>query len=306
MKPFTLTLATRQSPLALWQAEYVKHQLESHHRDLKVTLLGLTTTADRTEGPLHQTGGKGLFVKELEEALLKGDADIAVHSMKDMPVTLPEGLILPAMCPRENPFDALVATEALNLAELPAGSQIGTGSPRRACQLLASHPHLVAAPLRGNVNTRLSKLHRGEYSAIILAVAGLTRLGLTASIQHIFSADEMLPAVGQGALGIECLTSNTLVRQLIAPLNHPPTLTAVMAERAVCRTLGAGCHTPVAVFAEIQNTTLTLSARVGSPDGQILLRTQVTGALSEGNQLGELAAHNLLEQGAAALLEVNT
>lgn len=299
----TLILATRQSPLALWQAEAVKKQLETAHPGLNVTLLGLTTTADRLPGPLHHSGGKGLFVKELEEALLAGKADIAVHSMKDVPVNLPDGLCLPVMCARENPQDALAAMTPVLPATLPAGTAVGTGSPRRECQLLAAHPHLSVAPLRGNVQTRLKRLGDKGLQAIILATAGLIRLGLTQYIQHVFSLDDMLPAAGQGALGIECRADDAATAALISPLNHPPTLTAVTAERSLCRALQAGCHTPVAAFADIRADQLTLRARVGSLDGKMLLQTHVSGQAHEAISLGEAAAEKLLAQGAGKLLE---
>ena len=298
-----LTLATRKSPLALWQANHVKNRLESLHPGLCVDLLGLTTTADRTRGPLQANGGKGLFVKELEEALLTGRADIAVHSMKDMPVTLPDDLILPVMCERADPRDVLVAETPLSLATLPQGTRIGTGSPRRECQLLALWPALAVTPLRGNVETRLRKVQEGTCSAIVLALAGLSRLGLTGNIQLVFSLDEMLPAAGQGAIGVQCRLTDIATQALITPLNHAPTLLAVNAERAVCRALRAGCHTPLAVYADIKSDLLTLRARIGSADGKILIESSLQGTPTSADTMAGQIADHLLEQGAHPLLE---
>lgn len=298
-----LTLATRQSPLARWQAEMVKNALEARQPGLRISLLGLTTLADRIRGSLQTSGGKGLFVKELEEALLSGNADIAVHSMKDVPVNLPEGLIIPVMCARENPLDALVANASFPLEQQPAGTRVGTGSPRRACQLLAAYPHLAMSPLRGNIETRLHKLVTGELTAMVLAAAGLIRLGLTAHIQQIFSPQAMLPAAGQGAIGIECRADDADTQALIHSLNHLPTFTAVTAERALCKTLEADCHTPVAAFAEHYDKGLRLRGRVGSRNGKILLHTDMTGPAEAAADLGSKAAEDLLSQGARALLD---
>ncbi|MDX1900456.1 MAG: hydroxymethylbilane synthase [Gammaproteobacteria bacterium] len=301
----TLTIATRESPLALWQANYVKQLLIAKYPDLQVRLLGLTTQADDLllNVPLYKVGGKGLFVKELEEALLSGRADIAVHSMKDVPMTLPEGLILPVILARENPLDVFVSSRYLTLNALPKNARIGTSSLRRQGQLLAQHPSLQIEFLRGNVNSRLEKCERGDFDAIILAAAGLQRLGFTHRIQSFFSAEEMLPAAGQGALGIECHSEAVAIQELIAPLRDDITAACVIAERAVCRTLNAGCHAPVAAFAEHQNGEIFLRGRVVSRDGKILLEATSRGTLAEVNELGMNVADDLLAKGAQTILD---
>ena len=299
----SLIIATRESPLALWQAEWVKNCLEKTHPELSVKLLGITTEADRQlNTSLIQIGGKGLFVKELEEALLDGRADIAVHSMKDVPMVLPEGLCIPVMCDREDPRDVLVANDYRTLAELPAQAKVGTSSLRRQSQLIALRHDLDLVNLRGNVNTRLEKLDRGEYSAIILAAAGLKRLGLENRIQAYLTIEQVLPAAGQGVLGIECREEDERIRALIAPLNHANTYTCVSAERALCLRLGGGCQAPVAAYAEIIEKQLKLRGLVARPDGSLLLHAEESGALNLAEELGTKTAEDLLRQGAGEIL----
>ncbi len=302
-----LTLATRESPLALWQANYIATQLRKYHRGLHVKLLGLTTRADQMlTAPLYKVGGKGLFVKELEEALLSGRADIAVHSMKDMPMELPAGLSVPVFCRRENPLDAFVAVKYTSFAHLPAGARVGTSSLRRKSQLLALRRDIDVHFLRGNVNTRLQKLAQGEFDAIILAAAGLERLGLATHIRHTFDATAMLPAVSQGVLGVECRSEDKKTQKLLAPLHHADTAACVLAERALCRRLGAGCHAPVASYAEwcAASQALTLRGLVASPDGKTVLRIKQIGAYQAAEALGLSVANALLAAGAQPLLAV--
>lgn len=299
----TLTIATRESPLALWQANWVKTQLESIHPDLDVQLLGITTQADKMlEIPLTQVGGKGLFVKELEEALFDGRADIAVHSMKDVPMELPSGLCLPVMCEREEPRDALVSREFATLQELPMFAVVGTSSFRRQSQLSALRADLKIAHLRGNVNTRLAKLDRGEYSAIILAAAGLLRLGMRDRIRCLLTLDESLPAAGQGVLGIECREDDVKTQEIIAPLNHAVSAACVKAERAMCARLGGGCQVPVAAFAEIRNEELFLRGLVASVDGTLVVRSEHADEPQNAKLIGEKVADGLLSQGAEEIL----
>jgi hydroxymethylbilane synthase len=304
MNKKSLVIATRESQLALWQANWVKSCLEQQHPGLAVTLLGMTTQADRMPYvSLQEMGGKGLFVKELEEALLDKRADIAVHSMKDMPVDLPPGLCLPAMSERENPYDALVSNQFTHLDEIPAGAIVGTSSLRRQSQLLHLRPDLQVKPLRGNVNTRLAKLDSGEYAAIILAAAGLRRLGFLDRIQSVLTSDQFLPAAAQGVLGIQCREDDSAVCELAAGLNHSQSYTIATAERAVSRRLGANCQVPVAAFAEIQQDKLFLRGLVANRDGTIILRAERYGDLHEAEKLGFLVGDDLLSQGAAAVLK---
>lgn len=301
----TLTIATRESPLALWQANYVKQTLEVSHPGLTVRLLGLTTTADHLlDLPLYKVGGKGLFVKELETALLTKKADIAVHSMKDVPMDLPDGLMLAAMMTRENPFDVFVSTKYLSIDQAPENVKIGTSSLRRQSQLLARYPHLNIEFLRGNVNTRLAKLDRGDFVGIILAAAGLKRLGFEERIRHVFSATDMLPAAGQGVLGIECRVDDAATQSMIQPLNDAMTHACVLAERAVCRVLDAGCHAPVAAFAERIEKTLYLRARVLSCDGKMILSAEGKSTVQQAEPLGVSIAQDLLSQGAKKILDI--
>jgi hydroxymethylbilane synthase len=299
-----LIIATRESPLALWQANWVKQQLERIHPELSIRLLGLTTQADKMlDTPLFQIGGKGLFVKELEEALLDKRADIAVHSIKDMPMVLPQGLCMPVMCEREDPLDVVVSSQFHSIEDLPMGAIVGTSSLRRQCQLHAWRRDLKIVNLRGNVNTRLQKLDRGDFAAIILAAAGLKRLGLEKRIQSFLNTEQLLPAVGQGVLGIECRQDDTFIQELIAPLDHALTHYCVVAERAMCTRLGGGCQVPIASYAEIKNDTILLRGLVGKVDGTLILRAQQTGVLQDAEKIGLYVAETLLAQGAEEILK---
>jgi len=298
-----LTIATRQSPLALWQANFVKAELESAHPGLQVELLTMTTRGDKIlDAPLAKVGGKGLFVKELEHALLETRADIAVHSMKDVPMEFPEGLGLSVICQREEPYDAFVANDYANLADLPEGATVGTSSLRRQCQLQQHRPDLNIKDLRGNVGTRLSKLDQGDYQAIILAAAGLLRLGLAQRITETLLSTQILPAGGQGAVGIECRQDDSDTMQLIQCLHHQSSATCVIAERAVNATLNGGCQVPIASFAELHANTLHLRALVGEPDGSVILRSEASGDSSRAEQMGVEVANQLLAQGAGEIL----
>lgn len=300
----TLKIATRQSPLALWQAEHIRERLETLHAGLKVELVTFVTQGDKIlDTPLAKIGGKGLFVKELEAALLDGRADLAVHSMKDVPMLLPEGLELAVICEREDPFDAFVSNQYECFEALPQGAKLGTSSLRRKSQILKQRPDLEVIDLRGNVGTRLGKLDAGLYDAIILASAGLKRLGLHERIRHTLSAELSLPAVGQGALGLECRGDDQSVLDLILPLMHVDTNACVRAERAFNAYLEGGCQVPIAGFATLQNQQIRLEGRVGSVDGQTLLQAVVSGTPDQAEQLGVELAKQLLEQGAAELLQ---
>jgi hydroxymethylbilane synthase len=304
MTKTTLTIATRESPLALWQANWVKTKLQALHPHLSIHLLGLTTAADRLLSvALWNAGGKGLFVKELEEALLDGRADIAVHSMKDVPVELPSGLCLPVFCEREEPRDAFISSHFSLLSELPQRAKVGTSSLRRQSQLLALRPDLQLLPLRGNINSRLRRLEENELDAIILAAAGLKRLQLTSHIRFLMTTEDMLPAAGQGVLGIECREDAPLIQEWIAPLNNALAHSAVTAERAVCRRLNAGCQVPVAAFAEMRGSVLHVRGLVASVDGKILLRAHAEGDSQEAETLGIHVAEALLQQGAEEILK---
>jgi len=299
-----LKIATRQSPLAIWQANHIKQALESLHPELSVELVGITTSADQIINvPLYKVGGKGLFVKELEEALLSGKADIAVHSMKDVPMILPEGLMIAVMSARENPFDAFVSEKYNSLDNLPQQARVGTSSLRRQSQLLARYPALHIEFLRGNVNTRLNKLDEGEFSAIILAVSGLIRLGLNHRIKKIFSANEMLPAAGQGVLGIECREEDIETQNYIKLLDNAIVHACVNAERAVCRALNAGCQAPVAAYAEYLKDQIHLCARVLSLDGKIILQSENNADIFQAEQCGIKVAEDLLAKGARKVLD---
>lgn len=306
-----LRIATRQSPLALWQAEYVKQALQQLHSDLNIELVKLSTRGDQIlDQPLAKIGGKGLFIKELERAIEKGEADIAVHSMKDVPMVMPDGFELAVICAREDPSDAFVSNHYAHLSELPTGAVVGTSSLRRQSQLLAARPDLDIRFLRGNVGTRLSKLDNGDYDAIVLASAGLRRLQLAERIRHSIAAELCLPAVGQGAVGIEIRAGDAAVRQRLLPLMHADTLIGVTAERAMNRRLGGSCSVPIAGFAELDNDRLSMEGRVGRPDGQTLLRARgevilaATQAerLDQATQLGLALAQQLIAQGADAIL----
>ena len=300
----TLKIATRKSPLALWQAEHIRACLQELHPGLTVELVTFVTQGDKIlDTPLAKIGGKGLFVKELEAALLDGRADLAVHSMKDVPMHLPTGLSLPVICEREDPCDAFVSNRFEGFEQLPKGATVGTSSLRRKTQILKARPDLNILDLRGNVGTRLSKLDAGEYDAIILASAGLKRLGLSECIKHTLSPELSLPAVGQGALGLECRTDDQAILDLISPLQHEQTSICVRAERAFNSHLEGGCQVPIAAYATLENGQLQLEGRVGSVDGLILLSSQVSGQPEHAEQLGIELAENLLSQGAGELLK---
>lgn len=299
-----IRIATRKSALALWQAEYVKARLEASHPGLKVSLVPMVSRGDKLlDAPLAKIGGKGLFVKELETALLENEADIAVHSMKDVPMEFPEGLGLYCICEREDPRDAFVSNRFDSLDVLPPGSVVGTSSLRRQAQLLARRPDLKIQFLRGNVNTRLAKLDAGEYDAIILAAAGLIRLGFGERIRSSIGVDESLPAGGQGAVGIECRTGDSEVHALLACLNHAPTATRVVAERALNKRLNGGCQVPIACYAVLEGEQLWLRGLVGQPDGTLLLRAEGRAPAAEAEALGVQVAEELLEQGAEQILK---
>jgi hydroxymethylbilane synthase len=299
----TLRIATRKSPLALWQAEHVAAALKANHPGLEVELVGMTTKGDKIlDAPLAKIGGKGLFVKELEQGLLAGEADLAVHSMKDVPVDFPPGLHLPVILEREDPLDAFVSNAFAGLAELPQGARVGTSSLRRQCQLAVRRPDLRIEPLRGNVNTRLARLDAGDFEAEILAAAGLIRLGFESRIRARLTPEESLPAIGQGAIGIECRRGDPRVESLIAPLHHAPTALRVRAERAVNARLHGGCQVPIAGHATLVPEGLRLRALVGRPDGTLILRAEATGPADDPEALGERVARDLLDQGAGAIL----
>ncbi|PPV41045.1 hydroxymethylbilane synthase [Ectopseudomonas oleovorans] len=299
-----IRIATRKSALALWQAEYVKARLEQAHPGLKVSLVPMVSRGDKLlDAPLAKIGGKGLFVKELETALLENEADIAVHSMKDVPMDFPEGLGLFCICEREDPRDAFVSTTYESLDALPADSVVGTSSLRRQAQLLARRPDLKIQFLRGNVNTRLAKLDAGEYDAIILAAAGLIRLGFEDRIRSSISAEDSLPAGGQGAVGIECRSADADVHALLAPLHHRETALRVTAERALNKHLNGGCQVPIACYALLEGDQLWLRGLVGQPDGGLLLRAEARAASSDAEALGVRVAEALLAQGADAILK---
>ncbi|WBM70506.1 hydroxymethylbilane synthase [Buttiauxella sp. WJP83] len=298
-----LRIATRQSPLALWQAHYVKQRLMANHPQLTVELVPMVTRGDIIlDTPLAKVGGKGLFVKELELALLEGRADIAVHSMKDVPVEFPEGLGLVTICERDDPRDAFVSNNFANLDDLPAGSVVGTSSLRRQCQIAECRPDLVIRSLRGNVGTRLGKLDNGDYDAIILAVAGLNRLELQSRIRYALPAEVSLPAVGQGAVGIECRLDDIRTQDLIESLNHEETAIRVSAERAMNMRLEGGCQVPIGSYAELINGELWLRALVGAPDGSVLVRGERRGKPEDAEAMGVSLAEELLDKGAREIL----
>lgn len=301
--PSEIVIATRESALALWQAQHVQAGLQRLYPGLAVSLLGMSTEGDRNLGSsLAKIGGKGLFIKELEAALEDGRADIAVHSLKDVPMQLPPGFALAAVLERADPRDAFVSNRYRNLAELPAGARVGTSSLRRECQLRAARPHLCIEPLRGNVQTRLRRLDEGRFDAIILAAAGLKRLGLAERITAVLTPDEILPAVGQGALGIECREDRADLLRLLAPLIHGPTRQCVLAERALSRALAGSCNVPLGGFAEISGTQLRLRGLVGAPDGSRVIRDEATGGVDDAEEIGLAVAGKLGMQGASAVL----
>ncbi|MGF1546978.1 MAG: hydroxymethylbilane synthase [Thiotrichales bacterium] len=298
-----LRIATRQSPLAMWQAEHVAAQLKRVHAGLSVELVPMVTRGDKVlDSPLSKIGGKGLFVKELEQGLLEGGADIAVHSMKDVPMAFPQGLHLPVILKREDPRDAFVSNHFGALEDLPETACVGTSSLRRACQLLARFPQFTVKSLRGNVNTRLAKLDAGEYDAILLAAAGLKRLGFGERIRGLIEPNASLPAIGQGAIGIESRVGDTRIEALISPLHHGDTALCVRCERAMNQRLNGGCQVPIAGFAALDRDGLALVGLVGSPDGRVLYRVEEHGPRDDGEAIGLRAAEQLLAQGAGAIL----
>jgi len=300
----TLKIATRQSPLALWQANYVKDRLQQLYPDLTIELVPMVTKGDVIlDSPLAKIGGKGLFVKELENALLNKKADIAVHSMKDVPMQFPEGLGLAVICQREDPRDAFVSHSYRTFAELPQGAVVGTSSLRRQCQLKALRPDLDIRSLRGNVGTRLSKLDNGDYDAIILASAGLIRLGLADRIASFIDVEQSLPAAGQGAVGIECRTDDMQVQALLAPLADAETTYCVLAERAMNNHLQGGCQVPIGGYAVLQQGQLYLRALVGNIDGSRIIRAEGKSAVENAEALGVQIAEQLLAQGADKILQ---
>lgn len=296
-------IATRKSPLALWQAEFVRDALINLYPKLQVELVRMSTQGDKIlDVPLAKVGGKGLFVKELEQGMLAGDADIAVHSMKDVPVEFPQGLHLPVVCQREDPRDAFVSNNYQSLDDLPVGAKIGTSSLRRECQLRTNRPDFEVLPLRGNVNTRLAKLDAGNYDAIILAAAGLKRLGFQDRISSFLSPEQSLPAIGQGAVGIETRIEDEEINALIAPLRCPDTWIVVTAERALNKRLAGGCQVPIAGYALLENDEIWLRGLVGRPDGSLMLRSEIKGKAIEAEALGIKLAEDLLSQGADKIL----
>ncbi len=299
----TLRIATRKSPLAMWQAEHIKARLEALHPGLLVELVTFTTQGDKIlDVPLAKIGGKGLFVKELEVAMLDGRADIAVHSMKDVPMEFPEGLELGIICERENPHDAFVSNTYKSIDELPQGAVVGTSSLRRQCQIQQQRPDLIIKSLRGNVQTRLSKLDAGEFDAIILAAAGLLRMEMHDRIASFIPAEQSLPAGGQGALGIEWRANDSAIHELLKPLHDDKTAACVLAERALNRRLQGGCQVPIAAYAELDGNALSLRGLVGSVDGKTMLRTAQSGLAADAEAMGIAAAEDLLAQGAGAIL----
>jgi hydroxymethylbilane synthase len=288
----------------MWQAEHVAAELKRVHPDIQVELLGMTTQGDKIlDTPLAKIGGKGLFIKELEQGLINREADIAVHSMKDVPVELPPGLHLPVIMQREDPRDAYVSNRYQTIDELPQDACVGTSSLRRQCQLAEQRPDLVIKSLRGNVNTRLGKLDDGQYDAIILAAAGLKRLGFEARITALIGPEQSLPAIGQGAVGIECRVDDPRVNDLIAPLHHQETASCVGAERAMNQRLNGGCQVPIAGYAMLESGNLWLRGLVGEPDGSRIIRGEVEGRTHEAEAMGQGLADRLLEWGADEILK---
>ena len=298
-----LRIASRQSVMAVAQAEKIKQQLLALYPELNAQIITMKTRGDKIlDTPLAKIGGKGLFTKELEVALLEDRADIAVHSIKDMPVELPDGLVMPVVCQRDNPYDAFISPDYQSLAELPANAIVGTSSLRRQVQIRAAYPTLQLSNLRGNVITRLEKLDQGDYDAIILGAAGLARINLEKRIKQIIPASVMLPSIAQGTVGIECRAGDHTIAQLIAPLNEPVSQYCIIAERAVNKTLQGGCQVPIAAYAQCHDSQLSLQALVSSLDGQTILRANAKGPIQHAEALGYQVGQDLLTQGAAAIL----
>lgn len=299
-----IRIATRQSPLALWQAEHVAELLVLAFPGVRTELVKMMTRGDKIlDAPLAKVGGKGLFVKELEQGMLEGVADIAVHSMKDVPVDFPEGLHLAAILTREDPTDAFVSNRYSALNDLPNNARIGTSSLRRECQLKEKFPDAEVVPLRGNVNTRLAKLDAGDYDAIILASAGLKRLGMTKRITQSLDTDVSLPAIGQGAIGIECRTDDLEINKILSALHDTETGLCVSAERAMNARLNGGCQVPIAGFAQLLDGQIVMRGLVGNPDGSVLYRSERSGGLDKGEVIGRWIAEDLLAQGADEILQ---
>ncbi len=298
-----LRIATRKSPLALWQANHVRDALVARNPALDVELLTMTTQGDKIlDTPLAKVGGKGLFVKELERGILDGRADLAVHSMKDVPVEFPAGLGLGAILEREDPRDALISLEFSSFDSLPQGARVGTSSLRRQCQLRARRPDLVVVDLRGNVNTRLAKLDQGDYDAILLAAAGVRRMGWESRITELLSPEQFLPAIGQGAIGIEMRVDDERVTPLVSALNDEQTATRVRAERALNERLQGGCQVPIAGYSEIIDDVIVLRGLVGRPDGTELVQGVIRGKTGDAEELGQALADDLLSRGAKQIL----
>lgn len=300
----SIIIATRESPLALWQAEHVQALLRDRYPEKDVKLLGMTTKGDQIlDKTLSKIGGKGLFVKELEVAMQEGAAHLAVHSLKDVPMELPEGFVLAAVSSREDPRDAFVSPRYETLESMPAGSVVGTASLRRELMLRSKFPHLVVKPVRGNVGTRLRKLDSGEYDALIMASAGLKRLGLEERIREIISDEISLPSPGQGALGLECLADDEKTREAVAFINDEQTRACCLAERAVSRSLGGSCQVPLAAYATITDSTMRLRALIGDHTTGELVATEQTGPWTEYERLASEAVEALLKQGARRYIE---
>ncbi|MCB1934679.1 MAG: hydroxymethylbilane synthase [Nitrosomonas sp.] len=301
--PQKIIIASRESLLAMWQAKFIRQQLLQLYPQTEVSILGMTTKGDQIlDKSLSKIGGKGLFIKELEQALEEGRADIAVHSMKDMPMIVPDGFELAVITEREDPRDAFVSNQYNSLETLPEGSIVGTSSLRRESQLRAQFPHLKVQPLRGNVQTRLRKLDEGQYAAIILAAAGLKRLELSERITALLSPEQSLPAVGQGALGIECREDRSDLVEILQPLHHQKTAYCVKAERAMSRVLGGSCQIPLGAFGEIEDDMLQLRGFVASPDGKQMVSTTLNGKPEDGEEIGKSMAQHLIAQGADKIL----
>jgi len=303
-QPSRLVIATRASRLALWQAHHVRDLLLTHYPSCQVELLEMTTKGDRIlDRTLSKIGGKGLFIKELETALLDGRADLTVHSLKDVPVELTTPFSLPVIMQRDDPRDAFVSNQYASLADMPAGAVVGTSSLRRQAQVKHAYPDLVVTPLRGNLDTRLAKLDRGEYDAIILAAVGLKRLALSDRIRSTVSVEDSLPSAGQGALGIETLASRQDLARWLAPLACSASTACSLAERAVSRALGGSCQVPLAAYAEVHDHTLHIRGLVAEPDGSVIKRAQARGPIDQAEQLGLDVAQSLIDQGADTILE---
>lgn len=300
----SLTIASRNSPLAMWQTHFVKDQLQKNHKGLIIDIKGILTQGDKMLAtPLNKIGGKGLFVKELEKAIFERQADIAVHSIKDMPMDLPKSLTLACICEREDPRDAFVSNKYTSLSDLPNNSIVGTSSLRRQAQIKALFPKLIVIPLRGNVGTRLRKLDEGEYDAIILAAIGLERLQMKNRITEYLPTYKMLPAAGQGAIGVECREDDEELIQLLAPLDHSDTRSCILAERRIVKNLGGSCQVPIGAYAIIENNQLKLKAMVGEPDGSHIIYAEQAGAIENALSLGDIVSELLIKQGADKIIQ---